>query len=76
MSEKSHTDDVRAISALIERWAHAVRREDLAAILVDHAADILMFDVLPPLSVARFGCVRGNVAAFFLKCRKTGYLQL
>ena len=48
MVEKSHDGDVLAIRALIERWAEAVRREDLNAIRADHDPDILMFDVPPP----------------------------
>ena len=41
--------DERAIRALIERWATAVRAEDRAAIRADHDPDMLMFDVPPPL---------------------------
>ena len=36
------------IEALIRRWAEAVDRADLDALLVDHADDIVMFDVPPP----------------------------
>ena len=39
---------MQAITALIARWAEAVRREDLTAIRADHDPDILMFDVPPP----------------------------
>ncbi|HEV7653951.1 MAG TPA: SgcJ/EcaC family oxidoreductase [Mycobacteriales bacterium] len=41
-------DDERAIRTLIENWATAVQRGDLAAVLADHAEDIVMFDVPPP----------------------------
>ncbi len=41
----THADDIRA---LIARWADAVHRGDLDAVLADHAADIVMFDVPPP----------------------------
>jgi uncharacterized protein (TIGR02246 family) len=37
------------IKAVIEAWADAVRRHDLASILAHHAQDIVMFDVPPPL---------------------------
>jgi ketosteroid isomerase-like protein len=37
------------IKALIERWADAVRRHDLPAILAHHEQNIVMFDVPPPL---------------------------
>ncbi|HEV8591221.1 MAG TPA: nuclear transport factor 2 family protein, partial [Pyrinomonadaceae bacterium] len=33
----------------IERWAEAVRAKDYDKILKDHAPDILMFDVPPPI---------------------------
>jgi uncharacterized protein (TIGR02246 family) len=36
------------IRALIEDWAAAVHRGDLAAVLAGHAEDIVMFDVPPP----------------------------
>jgi uncharacterized protein (TIGR02246 family) len=42
------TDDDAAVRDLIERWARAVHAGDLDAVLVDHASDIVMFDVPPP----------------------------
>ena len=36
------------IRDLIEAWAEAVHRGDLETVLVDHADDIVMFDVPPP----------------------------
>jgi uncharacterized protein (TIGR02246 family) len=41
-------DDEPEIRALLERWAAAVHRGDLDAVLADHADDIVMFDVPPP----------------------------
>ena len=40
--------DEQQIRDLIERWAAAVHVGDMAAVLADHAADIVMFDVPPP----------------------------
>lgn len=40
--------DEQQIRALIENWATAVHRGDLAGVLADHADDIVMFDVPPP----------------------------
>jgi ketosteroid isomerase-like protein len=40
--------DEQQIRDLIERWATAVHRGDMPAVLVDHAANIVMFDVPPP----------------------------
>lgn len=36
------------IRSLIERWATAVHAGDLNGVLIDHADDIVMFDVPPP----------------------------
>ena len=41
-------DDEQDIRDLIERWATAVHAGDMATVLADHAADIVMFDVPPP----------------------------
>jgi uncharacterized protein (TIGR02246 family) len=40
--------DEDLIRELVERWARAVHEGDLDAVLADHAADIVMFDVPPP----------------------------
>jgi uncharacterized protein (TIGR02246 family) len=37
------------IKALIEAWADAVRRHDLAGVLAHHEQDIVMFDLPPPV---------------------------
>jgi uncharacterized protein (TIGR02246 family) len=42
------TEQEQEIRALVERWAAAVHRGDLAEVLADHAGDIVMFDVPPP----------------------------
>jgi uncharacterized protein (TIGR02246 family) len=41
-------DDATQVRTLIERWANAVHAGNLDAVLADHAADIVMFDVPPP----------------------------
>src|SRR5262245_60165470 len=40
--------DEQEIRALVERWAKAVHAGDMEGVLVDHAEDIVMFDVPPP----------------------------
>ena len=42
------SDGAKQIRALIEDWAEAVHRGDMATVLADHAEDIVMFDVPPP----------------------------
>jgi uncharacterized protein (TIGR02246 family) len=48
MRDEEHTRDEQQIRDLIEHWATAVHEGDMAAVLADHAPDILMFDVPPP----------------------------
>jgi ketosteroid isomerase-like protein len=48
-SASSRSADETEIRSLIERWSQAVRDEDRTGIRRDHADDILMFDVPPPL---------------------------
>ena len=43
------TKDEAAIRSLIEKWAEAVRNKNIDGILANHSADILMFDVPPPI---------------------------
>jgi len=43
------SNDEAEIRHLIEQWAKAVREENRSAIRADHDANILMFDVPPPL---------------------------
>jgi uncharacterized protein (TIGR02246 family) len=40
--------DEEQIRALIVRWAEAAHSGDIEGVLVDHAPDIVMFDVPPP----------------------------
>ena len=47
------TDDREQIRSLIARWAGAVHRGDLDAVLADHSKDIVMFDVPPPYDGVR-----------------------
>ena len=46
-------DDESTIRTLIERWASAAQAGDIEAVVADHAADIVMFDVPPPEDGAR-----------------------
>lgn len=48
-SEESSSKDEMDIKALIEKWAKAVREQNIAGIRADHDSDILMFDVPGPL---------------------------
>lgn len=48
MVVQQYRDDERLITELIERWAAAIRAQDLQGVLTDHTEDIVMFDVPPP----------------------------
>jgi uncharacterized protein (TIGR02246 family) len=50
---ESVMDDETKIRTLIERWAVAAQARDMEGVLVDHSADIVMFDVPPPEDGAR-----------------------
>jgi uncharacterized protein (TIGR02246 family) len=42
------SDDEKQIRTLITRWADAVHRGDLEAVLADHAEDLVLYYVPPP----------------------------
>jgi len=43
------TADEAVVRELVQNWARAVRAKDFAGIVAHHSADMLMFDVPPPL---------------------------
>jgi ketosteroid isomerase-like protein len=58
-------DDAAQIRRQIEAWAQAVRRRDMDGILRDHADDIVMFDVPPPLLCKGIEAYRATWQLFF-----------
>ncbi|HEX3653401.1 MAG TPA: nuclear transport factor 2 family protein [Rhizomicrobium sp.] len=65
MDRNTVSADEAAVRALVENWAAAVRRKDIAAILADHSPDILMFDVPPPFSARGIGEYRKTWDLFY-----------
>jgi uncharacterized protein (TIGR02246 family) len=65
------SEDETQIRALIERWAKAVHAGDMDGVLVDHADDIVMFDVPPPNEVRGKEAYRDTWPPFF-KWQKQG----
>jgi uncharacterized protein (TIGR02246 family) len=59
-----------AIRALIEDWAAAVREMDMDGILRNHAPDISMFDVPPPLESRGRDAYEATWKLFFRWSRK------
>ncbi|HVZ85385.1 MAG TPA: nuclear transport factor 2 family protein [Polyangia bacterium] len=61
----NESTDETTIRSLIEDWAAAVRRKDLAGILRDHSADIVMFDVPPPFESRGIAAYEVSWGVFF-----------
>ncbi|HEY0812583.1 MAG TPA: nuclear transport factor 2 family protein [Pseudonocardia sp.] len=60
------SDDEKTISTQIERWAQAVHRGDMDAVLADRSPDIVMFDVPPPQNGVRgIDAYRASWPSFF-----------
>ena len=57
--------DEAAIRELVQNWARAVRAKDIDGILANHSADMLMFDVPPPLSSKGIDAYRKTSDLFF-----------
>jgi ketosteroid isomerase-like protein len=64
MSERADTDEI-TIKALLEDWAAAVDRHDFPAILAHHEADMVMFDVPPPLQCKGIDAYKETWDLFF-----------
>ena len=61
----SENPDVTAIRAQIEAWAAVVRARDMAGILKNHSADMVMFDVPPPLHLRGIAAYEASWPQFF-----------
>lgn len=59
------TSDEQQIRLLVENWAHAVRTKNVDGILAHHAADILLFDVPPPLASRGLDAYRKSWDVYF-----------
>jgi ketosteroid isomerase-like protein len=64
-SSSSNAQDVAQIGALIERWAAAVRAQDLPTIVADHAPEMVMFDVPPPTQLRGIDAYRDSWQQLF-----------
>jgi uncharacterized protein (TIGR02246 family) len=67
---QTRAQDERAIRALIERWAQAVRDENRAGIRADHDASMLIFDVPPPFSSRGLDAYMATWELFFSMTEK------
>lgn len=68
--------DEAEIRRLIENWATAVRARDLKGILANHSADMLMFDVPPPLVSRGIEAYTKTWDTFFSWSRNSGVFDI
>ena len=67
----------RQFEPLIERWARAAQAGDIEGVLVDHTADIVMFDVPPPEAGVRgIEAYRQTWPPFFKTQDKDGVFEI
>jgi uncharacterized protein (TIGR02246 family) len=64
-ANRNGSADEAAVREVVESWASAVRRRDIAAVLRNHAPDILMFDVPPPFQSKGIDAYRKTWDLFF-----------
>lgn len=57
--------DEAAIRGLIEQWAKAVREKNIDGITAEHAPDVLMFDVPPPVHAEGLEAYRKTWDTFY-----------
>ncbi len=70
--EDRAVDDEQQIRGLIQRWAEAVHRGDMATVSADHAEDIVMFDVPPPHDGVRGIAAYRNTWPSFFEWQRQG----
>jgi ketosteroid isomerase-like protein len=58
-------NDEAQIRGLIDAWAEAIRAKDVDAVMSRFAADLVTFDLAPPLQCAGAEALRRSLAACF-----------
>lgn len=74
-SNNKTTDEAR-IRELIEAWAKAVRDKDIDGIMANHAPDILLFDVPPPVQLRGADAYRKSWEHFFPWFQDSGIFDI
>jgi uncharacterized protein (TIGR02246 family) len=70
------TTDEQAIRHLIDNWAHAVRSKNLTGITASHSADVLLFDVPPPVQSRGIEDYASTWGTFFAWLGDSGTFEL
>lgn len=65
-----NSDSVKEIRQLIEQWSQAVQSGDIDRILANHAKEIVMFDVPPPLQSNGIEAYKKTWEVFFSWAKK------
>jgi ketosteroid isomerase-like protein len=69
MALHTSSDELQNVTGLIRRWEAAVQRQDMAAVLAQHAPDVLMFDVPEPIQARGLAEYQETWELFFANCR-------
>jgi ketosteroid isomerase-like protein len=64
-SEKNKAIDEAQIRGLIDDWVKSVRAKDVNGVMSHYAADIVTFDLAPPLQYAGTDALRRSLAEWF-----------
>jgi uncharacterized protein (TIGR02246 family) len=75
-ANRNRASDEGAIRKVVENWARAVRAQDLKGILANHSADMLMFDVPPPLESRGIEAYRKTWDTFFAWSQDSGVFDI
>jgi uncharacterized protein (TIGR02246 family) len=57
------------IRELVDRWAQGIRAKDVDVVVANYAADIVTFDIVPPLRSSGTDAQRNALAAWFATWR-------
>jgi uncharacterized protein (TIGR02246 family) len=68
--------DEAEIRELIEEWAKGVQRQDIETAVARHSADMLMFDVPPPVEVKGLSAYRATWKPFFEHFKRDGIFEI
>lgn len=73
----STSEEGEQINTLIQNWARAVRAQDIEGVLKNHATDIVVYDVVPPLQINGLAAYRKSWAEqFFPWAKDNGKFEL
>jgi uncharacterized protein (TIGR02246 family) len=64
-SNKRNTDSEDQIRALLDQWTNAVRAKDIERVVCHYAADVVSFDLAPPLEYKGSEAIRKSLEQWF-----------